>query len=265
MTRFAANLGFMFTDMPMPRRFAAAAHAGFAAVELLVPFEFAARDLAQWAADAGVVHVGFNMWPGRWADGERGIISLPGREAEFRESVAQALEYADVLGVRQFHPLAGVVPPGADRARHRGVYIENLARAADAAAACGRGLLIEPLNQRDMPGYFLSTLAEADAIRAEIGASNVKLTVDCYHSQVAEGDLTTKLRLYREHIGHVQVAGVPDRHEPDEGELNYTFLFDVLADIGYDGWVGCEYRPRAGRTDGFAWMRPFTSITRHSS
>lgn len=265
MVRFAANLGFMFNEMPLEARFAAAARAGFRAVELLVPFEFAAADLARWAGDEGLVHIGFNMYPGRWAEGERGIACLPGRQDEFRDSVEQALEYAEVLGVRQFHPLAGVVPAGADRARYRGVYRDNLALAAEAAGRHGRGILIEPLNQRDMPGYFLSTLAEAEAVRADVGAVNLGVTLDCYHSQVAEGDIATKLGLYREHIRHVQVAGVPGRHEPDEGELNYAYLFDVLREIDYDGWVGCEYRPRGITADGLGWMQRLTTIRERRS
>ena len=260
MIRFAANLGFMFQEMPMPARFEAAARAGFRAVELLVPFEFAARDLARWAGDHGLDVLGFNMWPGRWADGERGIAALPGREQEFRDSVTQALEYADALGVPRFHPFAGIIPAGADRLRCRAVYRDNLALAAEAAGRHGRGIWIEPINQRDMRGYFLSTLADAEAIRADVGAANLTFTVDCYHTQVAEGDLTTKLRRYRDHIAHVQIAGVPDRHEPDEGEVNYAFIFDVLRDIGYDGWVGCEYRPRGGTADGLGWMRRFTAM-----
>lgn len=257
MPKFAANLMFMFTERPLPERFAAAARGGFKAVEFLVPFDHSAADLARWLRAHDLVNVGFNMWPGQWAEGERGIASLPGREAEFRQSVTQALEYADRMGTPQFHPLAGLVPPGGDRAAHRRVYIENLKYAAAAAAPHGRSIAIETLNQRDMPGYFLSSLAEAEAIRQEVGAPNLTLQMDFYHVQVAEGDLLKKFAAYQPHISHVQIAGVPDRHEPDEGEVSYPYLLQQMDALGYAGWVGCEYRPRGRTEDGLAWMKTF--------
>ncbi|MCC7010216.1 MAG: TIM barrel protein [Acidobacteria bacterium] len=253
MRKFAANLGFLFTERPFLERFGAAARAGFAAVELLVPFDTPAEAIARELERHRLVNLGFNIGPGDWAAGERGIASLPGREEEFRRSVAQALAYAETLRTPQFHPLAGIVPPGGDRARHRATYVENLRFAAREAARHGRTVVIETLNARDMPGYFLTTWADADAIREAVGEPNLKLQMDLYHTQVAEGDLTTKLRRYAGAIVHVQVAGVPDRHEPDEGEVDYRHIFRVLDEVGYSGWIGCEYRPRGRTEDGLGW------------
>jgi hydroxypyruvate isomerase len=224
-------------------------------VEFLFPFDHPADDVARWHQDNGVQNVLFNMPPGDWTAGERGIASIPGREAEFREGVARALAYAEALGTPQLHAMAGLIPAGADRSVHRSVYIANLTFAAGELAKQGRTLLIEPINTRDMPGFFLNTQAEAHAIRDEIGAPNVKVQMDLYHAQIVEGDLATKLRKYIHAIGHVQIAGVPLRHEPDDGELDYGYLLRLLDELHYDGWVGCEYRPRARTEDGLGWMR----------
>lgn len=254
MVRFAANLGFMFTERPFLERFQAAAAAGFRAVELLVPFDTPAADIRRALDRHALRVVGFNMHPGDWSAGERGLACLPGREEAFKRSVDQALSYAEWLEVPQFHPLAGIVPAGIDRARARATYVANLQHAARAAAAHGRALVVETLNHRDMPGYLLATWAEAERLLEAIGEPNVGVQFDCYHTQVAEGDLTTKLRHFAPRLAHVQIAGVPDRHEPDEGEVDYGHILGVLDAIGYTGWVGCEYRPRGRTEDGLGWL-----------
>lgn len=254
MPKFAANLTMMFNELPFPDRFAAAAKAGFRAVEFLFPFDHPPTEVARWLRDNGLINVLFNMPPGDWAAGERGIAALPGREAEFRAGVAKAIEYAQALGTPCLHAMAGVLPPTADPTRARQAYVDNLRWAARELAKHGCTLLIEPINQRDMPGYFLASQAMAHAIREEVGEPNLKVQMDFYHVQVAEGDVTTKLKKYLPFVGHIQVASVPDRHEPDEGELDYRHLFRLLDAVGYQGWVGCEYRPRAATESGLGWL-----------
>ncbi|CAG9164365.1 2-oxo-tetronate isomerase [Cupriavidus pampae] len=257
MPRFAANLSMMYNEHGFLDRFAAAAADGFQAVEYLFPFEHPAAEIRQRLDDNGLVQALFNAPPGDWAAGERGIAALAGREAEFRTGFAQALEYAAVLGNDRVHVMAGIVPADADRARARAVYLENLAYAAASAAAHGITVLMEPINTRDMPGYFLSRQDDAHTIRAQIGAANLRVQFDCYHCQIMEGDLAVKLKRDFPGIGHIQIAGVPERHEPDLGELNYPYLFDVIDGLGYDGWIGCEYRPRAGTSAGLGWLKPY--------
>jgi hydroxypyruvate isomerase len=254
MPRFAANLTMMFNEVPFPERFAAAARAGFEAVEFLFPYDHAPADVAAWLKSHGLANALFNLPPGDWAAGERGLASLPGREAEFRAGVATALQYATALGTPCLHAMAGLLPAGADRATHRAVFLDNLRHAARALAPHGITLLIEPINTRDMPGYFLSTQAEAHAIREELAEPNLKVQMDFYHAQIMEGDLATTLRKHHPHVGHVQIASVPDRHEPDEGEVDYRYLFRLLDELGYAGWVGCEYRPRGRTEDGLGWL-----------
>lgn len=257
MPRFAANLTMMFNELPFLERFGAAAEAGFRAVEFLFPYEYPADALAALLKRHGLENVLFNLPPGDWAAGERGLTSLPGREEEFRAGLARAIEYARALGTPRLHAMAGLLPEGADRARHRATYIDNLRYAAVETAKHGLTLLIEPINPRDMPGYFLTTQAEAHAIREAVGAPNLKVQMDLYHAQIVEGDLAMKLKHFLPHIGHIQIASVPERHEPDDGELNYPYLFRLLDALGYDGWLGCEYRPRAGTREGLAWMSPY--------
>jgi hydroxypyruvate isomerase len=255
MPKFAANLSMMFTEVPFAERFAAAARAGFKGVEFLFPYELTPADAAARLRGNGLENALFNMPPGNFAAGERGIASLPGREAEFRAGVTKALEYAQALGTPVLHAMAGLLPAGADRARYRAVYVENLRFAAAEMAKHGLMLVIEPINTRDIPGYFLNTQAEAHAIREEIGAPNLKVQMDLYHAQIVEGDLAVKLKKYMANVGHIQIASVPDRHEPDEGEVNYPYLFALIDELGYAGWIGCEYRPRGRTEDGLAWFR----------
>ncbi len=255
MPKFAANLGFLFLELPFEQRFAAAARNGFNAVELSFPYDHAPNAIAKWLADSGLQNRGLNLWPGNFAAGERGLAALPGREGEFRAAVARALEYAEATNTPTLHAMCGVVPAGADRTAHRALYIDNLKFAARELAKTGRTLLIEPINQRDMPGYFLNTQAEAHAIREEVDESNLKVQMDFYHAQIVEGDLLTTFKKCFDHIGHVQIAGVPDRHEPDEGEVDYTYLLRMLDELGYSGWVGCEYRPRRSTEEGLGWIK----------
>jgi len=254
--KFAANLTMMFNEVPFLERFAAAAKAGFKGVEFLFPYEHPADEIAQQLKENCLENVLFNMPPGDWARGERGLASLPGREDEFRAGVDKAIQYAKVLGTPRLHVMAGLLPEGAERARHRDAYIANLRHACDMTSRQGIEVMIEPINTRDMPGYFLNTQADAHAIREEVGAANLKVQMDFYHVQIVEGDIAMKVRRYLPHIGHIQVAGVPGRHEPDTGEVNYGYLFRLLDELGYAGWIGCEYRPAKGTVEGLGWMQP---------
>lgn len=255
MPKFAANLTMMFNEVAFPQRFAAAAKAGFEAVEFLFPYDHAPQEIAQWLKENKLTNALFNMPPGDWAAGERGLASLPGREQEFRDGVARALEYAQALGTTRLHAMAGLLPAGADRNRHRETFIENLRHAAREVAKHGITLLIEPINTRDIPGYFLNSQAEGHRIRESVGEPNLKVQMDFYHAQIVEGDLAKTFRKYFDGIGHIQIASVPDRNEPDDGEVNYRYLFRLLDEMGYDGWVGCEYRPRGRTEDGLGWMK----------
>ncbi|SDC00419.1 hydroxypyruvate isomerase [Cupriavidus sp. YR651] len=257
MPRFAANLSMMYTEHDFLDRFAAAAADGFQAVEYLFPYDHPAAEIRKRLVDNGLTQALFNAPPGDWAAGDRGMAALPGRETEFRNAVARALEYAAVIGNDRVHVMAGLVPADADRARCRATYLENLAYAAASAAAHGITVLIEPINTRDMPGYFLNRQDDGQTICKQVGAANLKVQFDCYHCQIVEGDLAVKLKRDFHGIGHIQIAGVPDRHEPDLGELNYPYLFDVIDALGYKGWIGCEYRPRAGTSAGLGWLKPY--------
>jgi hydroxypyruvate isomerase len=257
MPRFAANLSMMFTDAPFLQRFERAAAAGFRAVEFLFPYDYSAAEVTQAARAVGLEVVLFNTVPGDWSKGERGLAAIPGREEAFRAGVAKALEYADALGCRQIHAMAGLVPEGADRAGMRATYLENLRVAAEEAAKSGVTVLIEPINTRDIPGFFLNYTEDAAAIIAEVGAPNLKLQFDIYHRQIMQGDLTPAIETHLPLIAHMQLADTPGRNEPGTGEINYPFLFEAIDRLGYAGWIGCEYRPRAGTEEGLAWFKPY--------
>ena len=259
MPKFAANLSMMFNEVPFPQRFAAAAKAGFTGVEFLFPYEHTPQEVAGWLRENKLQNVLFNMPPGNWAGGERGVASLPGREEEFRAGVAKAIQYAQALGTPIVHAMAGIPPAGSDRAKCRAVYVQNIRYAARELARHNLGLVLEPINQRDMPGFFLGTQAEAHAVREELGEPNLKVQMDFYHVQVQEGDIAMKFRKYCAHVGHIQVASAPERNEPDDGEINYPYLFRLLDQLGYSGWVGCEYRPRAGTEQGLGWFKNFSA------
>jgi hydroxypyruvate isomerase len=257
MPRFAANLSMMYVEYPFPQRFAGAAKDGFAAVEYLFPYDYPARELKGWLQEHGLVQVLINAPPGNWAAGERGLACLPDKQDEFRAAMHTALEYAQTLNCARVHVMAGVLPLGLERAAMRGTFIDNLGWAAELAASARTELMIEPINTRDMPGYFLNRQDEAHAIVDEIGSPMVKVQMDLYHCQIVEGDVSMKLRKYLplKRVGHIQIASVPDRNEPDRGELSYDYLFDLIDELGFDGWIGCEYRPKAGTSDGLAWLR----------
>lgn len=257
MPRFAANLSMLYTEHAFLDRFAAAAADGFTAVEYLFPYAWPAAELAARLRAHGLQQVLFNAPPGDWDAGERGLACLPGREAEFRQGVRQALEMAQALDCPRVHLMAGLAPAGAERAALQATYEANLAWSAAQAAQARRDVLIEPINPRDIPGYFLNRQDEAHRIVQAIGAPNLKVQMDLYHCQIVEGDLITKLRQYLPggRVGHLQIAGVPERHEPDRGELACDALFDVIDATGWDGWIGCEYRPAAGTSAGLGWWR----------
>jgi 2-dehydrotetronate isomerase len=261
MPRFAANLSFLYPELPFLARFAAAAEDGFAGVEFLFPYAWTAGEIAHALQQASVQQVLLNAPPGgvdlatmasAWDRGERGTACLPGREAEFRAGITEALRYAQALQCPRIHVMAGLVPRGADVAALHATYVRNLRWAAEQAAPLGCTLLIEPINPRDMPGYFLRHQAQAHAVVAEVGAANLQVQMDLYHCQVTEGDVASKLRQYLPTgaVGHIQIASVPERQEPDGGELHYPYLLALLDQLGYAGWVGCEYRPRGGAVPG---------------
>ena len=253
MPKFAANLSFLFQEIEFLARFEAAARCGFKGVEFLFPYEFPPRTVAEALRRNGLVQALFNMPPGDWAAGERGLAALPGREREFREGIEKALEYAKATGCRTLHAMAGLWPQGRERDEGLAVYVENLRHAADRLAAAELTLVIEPINTRDIPGYFLNTTKEAASVIERVGRPNLKIQLDLYHVQIMEGDLAHRMRALRDRYAHVQIAGNPGRHEPDIGEIHYPFLFDLFDELGYDGWIGCEYRPRGATEAGLGW------------
>ena len=261
MPNFAANLSFLYTEHPMLERFAAAAEDGFRGVEMLFPYALPATTLAAQARAQGLQVVLCNVPPGDWTLGQRGFAAVPGSEALFRDSLLQALDYAVTLQCPALHVLAGLLPAGADRSRAAATYRDNLAWAVEQARPAGVTLMIEPINPRDIPGYFLNHQAEAHAVCAQVcaatGLENLKVQMDLYHCQIVEGDLARRIEAHIAGIGHMQIAGVPDRHEPDSGEVNYPFLFSLLDRLGYAGWIGCEYRPRNSTRAGLGWLRPW--------
>jgi hydroxypyruvate isomerase len=251
--RFSANLGFLWADRPLPARIEAAARAGFRAVEMHWPYDVPASDVAAAARRWDVTLLGINTAPGNFAAGERGLGAIPGREQDFQGTVDQSIEYCRSSGATAIHAMAGNVPPS-DRERARAVFAANLRVAAAKAIKHQLTLLLEPLNPNDNPGYFYSTLREAASLIEELALPNVKLQFDVYHVARSEGDVLAKLDKYRAHIGNVQIASVPARAEPDEGEIAYPVIFAALEKLKYEGWVGCEYRPRGDTDQGLDWM-----------
>jgi hydroxypyruvate isomerase len=255
MPKFAANLSFLFTDAPFPERFARAAAAGFKGVEYLFPYEYAASDVAEWLRANDLEQVLFNLSAGDWAAGERGLACLPHRQGEFAESVEQALSYAMVLDCPRVHCLSGLRPAGIDEAELEATYVANLQFAADRFATIGATVMIEPINSSiDMPGYWLDDVAKGFRLLEAVDRSNVKLQYDIYHAQIIAGDLARTLEANLGRIGHIQIADNPGRHEPGTGEINYRFLFELLDRLGYDGWVGCEYKPLKTTEAGLGWL-----------
>ena len=255
MPKFAANLTMLYTEVPFVERFAAAAASGFKGVEFLFPYEFEAADLARRLKAHGLVQVLHNLPAGDWAAGERGIACLPGREAEFRAGVEKAIGYAKALNCPQVNALAGIAPAGLDRKTAEDVFVDNLRFAADALEKAGIRLVIEPINNRvDIPGFFLNTTRQALGILDRVGHANLKIQYDIYHMQIMEGDLARTMKAHLDAIGHIQLADNPGRNEPGTGEINYPYLFNALDEMGYAGWIGCEYRPKAGTAAGLGWM-----------
>jgi hydroxypyruvate isomerase len=276
MPKFAANLSMMYPELPFLDRFDAAAADGFKAVEFLFPYAFSKQELLARLRANGLQQVLFNAPPGgtdaasialAWDKaGDKGTAAVPGREAEFRAGVLLALDYAEALDCPRIHLMAGLVAPGLARDEVQAVYVANLRWAAAEAAKRGRDVLIEPINTRDVPGFFLNRQDHAHAVVAEVGAPNLKVQMDLYHCQIVEGDVAMKIRRYLPTgaVGHFQIAGVPERHEPDIGEVNYAYLFGVIDEVarqsGWDGWIGCEYKPKkgaqpGGTSAGLGWLR----------
>ena len=275
MPQFAANLTMMYTELPFLDRFEAAAQDGFTAVEYLFPYAFEASELSARLQAHGLQQVLFNAPPGgtdatsidaAWGSNTRGIASIPGREAEFQAGVELALRYAQALHCPRIHLMAGLLGEGQSRTSNLPTYISNLRWAAAQAAKAGLDVLIEPINTRDIPGFFLNRQDHAHEIIQTVGAANLKVQMDLYHCQIVEGDVAMKIRQYLPtgRVGHFQIAGVPERHEPDLGEMNYPYLFDVIDEVSqacnWQGWIGCEYRPRlggqaGGTSAGLNWLR----------
>jgi hydroxypyruvate isomerase len=252
--RYSANLGFLFTDLPLPQAIHAAKDAGFDAVECHFPYDVPAADVATALQETGLAMLGLNTWPGDKAAGDFGLAALTGREDEARAAIAQALDYVIATGTKAVHVMAGRTDGGK---RAEATFRANLAHACDLAAAHGITILIEPINTRDVQGYHLSRTDHAQQIIAALGKPNLKLMFDCYHMQIMQGDLATHLRALLPVIGHVQIAAVPDRGEPDQGEVDYRWLMAHLGGLGYSGFVGAEYRPRAGTLSGLGWLNRF--------
>ena len=257
MPRFAANLSMLYTEHAFLGRFAAAAADGFQAVEYLFPYDYPAAELASRLKAHGLQQVLFNAPPGDWAKGERGTACLPGREAEFRDGVQRAISYARALDCPRIHLMAGLAPEGADRVALSKTYLANLAWAA--AQATDIHFLIEPINTRDIPGFSLNRQDQAHEFVVEAGAPNLKVQMDLYHCQIVEGDLAKKIEMYLPsgRVGHFQIAGAPERQEPDVGEINHPYLFDLIDRLGWDGWIGCEYRPKGNTSAGLGWLQRY--------
>jgi len=255
MPRFAANLTMLFTEYDFLDRFEEAALSGFEAVEFLFPYAWPAEEIRRRLDSHGLTLVLHNLPAGNWDAGERGIACHPDRVAEFREGVAQAIVYAKALGVKQLNCLAGKAPAGIADDVLRRTFVENLRFAAAELKKAGLRLLIEPVNTFDIPGFYLNRTAQALSILDEVGADNAFVQYDIYHAQRMEGELAATLQKNLPRIGHVQLADNPGRNEPGTGEINYAFLFSHLDRIGYDGWIGCEYKPAVSTETGLGWIK----------
>lgn len=261
MPRFAANLGYLFTEHPLIERFGAAAAVGFEAVELQFPYSVPASAVKAELDRHGLIQLGVNTAQGR--DGEFGLAAMPGREREWEATFAQALDYIVAIGGRAIHCLAGAVQPE-QRPAAETIFIRNLSRAAAEAAKANITLLIEPINARDRPGYFLNHVEHAADIIVKVGAPNVRIQFDYYHAQIVGGDLIKRFEKYLPFIGHTQIASVPARREPDEGEVNYPAIFEAMDKLGYTGFISCEYRPRARTEDGLGWAKRYGVVPKRS-
>ncbi len=257
MPSFAANVSFLFTEVDFLQRFAAARKSGFRGVEFHFPYAWKHEDLERAARDAGVEIVLFNLPAGNWDRGERGIACHPDRVPEFREGVARALEYARTLRCPRVNCLAGIAPGDADPEQVLATFVENLRYAAVAAGEAGLTLVMEPINTRSVPGFYLNGTAQALEIIREVGADNLKIQYDVFHMQIMEGDLAKTIEAELGDIGHIQFADVPDRHEPGSGEVNFPWLFGWIDRVGYRGWIGAEYIPARSTAEGLGWLKPY--------
>jgi hydroxypyruvate isomerase len=255
--KFSANLSFLYQELGFLDRFAAAAKDGFKAVEYLGPYAETREAVSAALRDNGLTQALFNVPSGNWAGGERGIACLPERVDEFRTGIRTALDYATALNCPKVNVISGLVPAGADLTKLEDVLVDNLKFAADLCAKSGVKLLIEPINTRDIPGFFLTTTAQAERILDRVGSSNLYIQYDVYHMQVMEGDLIPTYTRLKDRIAHIQVADNPGRNEPGTGEINYGFVLGEIDRLGYDGWIGCEYKPKNGTTAGLGWMKAF--------
>jgi len=258
MPRFAANLTMMFNEVPFLDRFEAAAKAGFTAVEFLFPYAFPAEEIGKRLRANGLTQALFNLPPGNWDAGEKGFAALPERFADLKQSLHTALPYAEATGVKRVHLMAGI----ASRTDAKAVeaFYKSVAWSCEFFAPHGLDVVIEPINPRNVPGYFLNDFVFAHELINELKIANLKLQFDIYHCQIIHGDVTMRLREMMPMTGHVQIASIPSRHEPDGEELNYPFIFAELDRLGYGGFVGCEYNPRARTTDGLGWFRPYAGV-----
>lgn len=258
MPRFSANLSMLFTEVPFLDRFAAAAKGGFKGVEYVGPYDYPPEQIAELLHSNGLTQVLFNMPAGNWSAGERGLGCLPDRVGEFQDSVETTIRYAKALGTSQVNCLSGVKPNDVSAEKAEETFIANLRFAAEQLKAAGVLLISEPINFYDMPGFFLNRSAQAMAIFDKVGSDNLKLQYDIYHMQRMEGELANTIERLMPRIGHFQIAGNPKRTEPDQGEINYPFLFDLIDGLGYDGWIGAEYKPVAKTEDGLGWLARFS-------
>ena len=256
MIRFSANISMLFNEVDFLDRFEQAAGAGFKAVEYMFPYPWKVKELVEKLSRYDLRQVLFNLPAGDWGGGERGIACLPERETEFREGVGMAIEYARALGCPRVNCLAGLTPADVPE-KSRRTLVENLRFAADSLEKEGISLLVEPLNNQDIPGFYLCTIRDALALIEEVGRPNLRLQCDIYHMQVMEGNLLRTLGDNLNRIGHIQIADNPGRNEPGTGEINYPNVFKFLDKQGYDGWIGCEYKPLRKTAEGLDWMKPY--------
>lgn len=257
MPKFSANLSMLFTELPFLERFEAAAQAGFEGVECQFPYDYEAAALSERLQRHQLELVLHNLPAGNWASGERGIACDPARTAEFREGVDIALGYARTVGCTQLNCLVGIPPPGADAKRVQQTLIDNLRFACRRLAEAGLRLLVEPLNCFDVPGFWLNRSAQAMALLEAVGAENLFLQYDVYHMQRMEGELARTIAQLLPRIGHIQIADNPGRHQPGSGEINYPWLLRFIDELGYQGWIGCEYQPLGSTIDSLAWLHDF--------
>ena len=254
MPNFAANLTLMFNEVPFLDRFKAAKDCGFDAVEFLFPYEHKADEIAEKLDANGLTLALFNLPPGDWDAGDKGMSAIPGREQEFKDSVGVALEYARTFGNKTVHMMGGIIPGGVSMEQAFETYVTNYQYCADAFADLGIDVILEPLNTRDVPGYMISQNSSARSVIAAVERPNTGLQFDFYHVQIMSGDLATQFETHLDITKHVQIAGVPERFEPNVGEINYPYLFDLMDRLGYEGYVGCEYKPQNGTEAGLGWM-----------